>query len=84
MELLIEILIVDIKPDFTPLFLNNWNNKDAVVVFPFVPVIPIIVSFSEGLLNQFPAIIAFAWEDELTCIYVTFLFMILGIFSTLV
>lgn len=28
--------------------------------------------------------IAFACDDELTCIYVTFLFMILGIFSQII
>jgi len=39
---------VEINEDFKFKLLNNSNSKLAMVVLPFVPVIPIILSFSDG------------------------------------
>ena len=47
--LLILFSTVDNKPTLYPKPLNKLNNKVTVVVFPFVPVIPISFNFSDGL-----------------------------------
>ena len=43
-----KIFTVDNNPTLKPAFLNNWNNKDAIVVLPFVPVIPTNFRLWEG------------------------------------
>jgi len=43
-----KIFTVDNNPTLKPAFLNNWYNKDAMVVLPFVPVIPTNFNFSDG------------------------------------
>ena len=43
------IFTVEINPDLIPIFLNNSYNNVDTVVFPFVPVTPIRLSFEDGL-----------------------------------
>ena len=76
------ILIVDIKPDLTFNSLNKLFNNEEIVVFPFVPVIPIKSIFEDGLSKKFEAIIESAvLEHETHIKTILFSLKLVGRFS---
>ena len=63
-------LTVEIKPLSKPRLENNSYNNDTIVVFQFVPVIPIRLNSLDGLEKKFDEIIPKALDAFLTKIKV--------------